>query len=357
MTSSDLQLYFCDLCSQSIAQSEIDSRRAVEVRGKWVCASCCAAAPTSPVAPSLGATPSTSTLPSVNGGRPRAPMSGSSFAALALAVLAVVGVVVVAVQARREVTAMRREVARVDPAQAERVRALQQRLDGLHASLQRWFDDSWERARATLPPPPEPNASVRALDEVAAAVAEARVEVEELASRHDETLRELRERLVSLERHWAIAAANGNASAVEPAAAELAELAPERKAVLDRLRSAEPVQRVEALFELMARKDSADIPYVAAMLRDPDPFVRVTAARHLELVGAKVAIGGLLDALQDADATVRLAADSALRGITGQRFRFDPFGTPEGRAAGIDEWRGWWSGAWKSVLFGESEHR
>lgn len=357
MTSSDLQLYFCDLCSQSIAQSEIDSRRAVEVRGKWVCASCCAAAPTSPAALSQGSPPSTSTLPSVNGGRPRAPMSGASFAALALAVLAVVGVVVVALQARREVTAMRREVARVDPAQAERVRALQRRLDGIDASLQRWFDDSWERARATLPPPPEPNASVRALDEVAAAVAEARVEVEELASRHDETLRELRERLASLERHWAIAAANGNASAVEPAAAGLAELAPERKVVIDRLRSAEPVQRVDALFELMARKDPADIPYVAAMLHDPDPFVRVTAARHLELVGAKLAIGALLDALQDEDATVRLAADSALRGITGQRFRFDPFATPEGRAAGIDEWRGWWSGAWKSVLFGEAEHR
>ncbi|MFO7898840.1 MAG: hypothetical protein R6V58_07240, partial [Planctomycetota bacterium] len=79
-------------------------------------------------------------------------------------------------------------------------------------------------------------------------------------------------------------------------------------------------------------------------LRDKLPGRRSLAAHRLGHMGAMDAVPDLIRALDDSAASVRLAADIALRKITGHRVELDfRDAGPAVRAPGIQAWKTWWA--------------
>lgn len=134
------------------------------------------------------------------------------------------------------------------------------------------------------------------------------------------------------------------APVVEPAVAEAPKPSePAWKALLPDLQSQVNTLRWSAVDSLGASKDLEVVPHVVPMLKDADVFVRMAAARVLGDLGAKSAVGPLIDALEDGETAVREAAFVALRTITGKDLKFDPLATSEAeRARRIKAWRDWW---------------
>jgi hypothetical protein len=108
------------------------------------------------------------------------------------------------------------------------------------------------------------------------------------------------------------------------------------------LKSDSASTRWEAVTTLGATKDMETVPYIAPMLKDGDIFVRMAAARVLGDMGAKGAVGALIDALEDGETAVREAANIALRTITGKDFKFEPLAIEAERARRVKAWREWW---------------
>lgn len=327
---------FCDLCSESIPHSDLARGDAVRLGARRVCAGCrrqLADARASHARPT----------PAVPSPRPRH-ASLTAIAALLLAGVAAVGAATVGVLARQQVRTLGQRVSGIDPAQAERVERLENQLDGVDRRLERWFDDQWARAQASLPAVPSPPPERSEVD-----LLPLRAALEDLALADAERRAALEERLAALEAQ--VRAAQALASAAQPEPRALDDMTQERRTRLELLRSSEPARRARALLELSASPQPDDAPFTAGLLRDPDAFVRAAAARHLELCGARHAVGALIEALADPDATVRACADSALRSLTGQAFLFDPFAPEPVRARGLAEWRTWWASTWREFLF------
>jgi hypothetical protein len=108
------------------------------------------------------------------------------------------------------------------------------------------------------------------------------------------------------------------------------------------LKSDSPSTRWESVTTLGATKDPETVPYIAPMLKDPDIFVRMAAARVLGDMQAKGGVPALIDALEDSETAVREAANIALRTITNKDFKFDPLAIEAERARRVKAWRDWW---------------
>lgn len=81
----------------------------------------------------------------------------------------------------------------------------------------------------------------------------------------------------------------------------------------------------------------------ADLAGDKPDATRRLAAYQLGEMGELSTVPKLIDALDDAAPSVRLAADIALRKVTGHRAQVDfRNGTAALRARGADEWRKWW---------------
>ncbi len=96
-----------------------------------------------------------------------------------------------------------------------------------------------------------------------------------------------------------------------------------------------------------ARQKPADRAAQAARLRkdldNGEPAARRLAAYRLGELGATAAVPALIRALDDAEPPVRLAADIALRKITGHRAQVDfENETDDARSRGIKAWQEWW---------------
>lgn len=165
-----------------------------------------------------------------------------------------------------------------------------------------------------------------------------------------ERLNALEERVHFLTTHRVEAAWSAPRGTSQEAAAAQGE----EEALRARLASPEATVRAAALFELAAGEDPQRARYLLPLLRDPDPYVRETAARILERLGARIAVQHLLDALEDEQVRVREAALAALRAITGQDLYFDPRATARDRRAALALWREWWRTSWKAFLYDEA---
>jgi len=144
-------------------------------------------------------------------------------------------------------------------------------------------------------------------------------------------------------------------------AAEAAKALPEKPAapagpawttLVPNLADANPSTRWEAVDELGRSKDPAVIPHIAPLLRDSDLFVRMCAARVLADLGTLQAVPALIDALEDAEPTVRESAWHALRTLTGKDFKFDPQGNDADRQKKVKSWREWWKKEGEGLLNG-----
>jgi hypothetical protein len=116
---------------------------------------------------------------------------------------------------------------------------------------------------------------------------------------------------------------------------------------LPELKDASAGNRWNAVTVLGDTGDPKVVSYLLPMLADEDVFVRMATARVLGDLGSSTAIPGLIDALNDEQAAVREAVVVALRLLSGKDFRFDPLGTEADRRKGQDAWRKWWDASVK----------
>ena len=100
--------------------------------------------------------------------------------------------------------------------------------------------------------------------------------------------------------------------------------------------------RLEAVYALGETGDSDVVPHLTPMLLDEDLFVRMATARMLDDLGVKSAVPALIEALDDVQGAVREAAVVALRRITGEDMGFNPVGSDVDRAKRLKAWRDWW---------------
>ena len=71
--------------------------------------------------------------------------------------------------------------------------------------------------------------------------------------------------------------------------------------------------------------------------------------RTIDLRG-RTAIPGLIDTLEDEEASVREAALVSLRALSGQNIPFDPLARDGDRSKRVKAWRDWWEEASKELL-------
>ena len=112
---------------------------------------------------------------------------------------------------------------------------------------------------------------------------------------------------------------------------------------LPELKDASAGNRWNAVTVLGETEDPRVVSYLLPMLDDEDVFVRMATARVLGDLDSFEAVPGLIDALSDSQAAVREAAVVALRILSGKDFRFDPLGKEGDRNKAQSSWRKWWA--------------
>ena len=117
--------------------------------------------------------------------------------------------------------------------------------------------------------------------------------------------------------------------------------APSWAGTLTDLKDASAGNRWAAVTALGDTGDGRVVPYLLPMLEDEDVFVRMAAARVLGELNSVEASSGLVDALGDKQAAVREAAVVSLRQMSGKDFRFDPLGKGTERSKAQAAWRKW----------------
>ncbi len=109
------------------------------------------------------------------------------------------------------------------------------------------------------------------------------------------------------------------------------------------LESPEDGDRWQAVVALGESRDPAVVQYLIPVLKDKDIFVRMATARMLGELGAPQAVSPLIDALEDPEGPVREAVYLALKDITQRDLPFDSLSEDSvERAKRIKAWRDWW---------------
>jgi hypothetical protein len=367
-----MKIHFCDLCNESVPQSDLDIGRAFMRKGRVVCATCdqlMSAREAEALAARGGSAPAgsatlTATAPAQVHVAPvvhPAPSSTGAGIALAAAALGIVLTLVLGYWATDQLNQIRGGFdARASELDASQHRA---RLDADNATnklsteiaalaktiadgdaeqrtlLENRLRESGEQARNAA-------AQFAALQ---TRVDEIKVSLEHLSQR-DATVTDLEQRTAALEDQikqvaaqveLALKAATANApGAGKPSAPDNK---PAWMGLVEQLKSQSQSDRWQAVNALGETRDAAAAPYLIPMLQDKDLFVRMTAARSLGDLGSSVAVGPLIATLGDSASPVREAAYLALRTITKRDLPFDPQteDTVE-RGKRIRAWEEWW---------------
>jgi len=356
-----MNLYFCDLCNESIPQPDLDLGRAVRRGERLICAACEAAMSPVPARPAV---------PPVAPPVPRAE-SGSSTSTIAAVALAFATVALLAgVSAAAyffwrledQAGVLGREIADLERAAPEHARTVSAALGDETAARESEIAatrGALQALGARLDELEHGDPRVAALERRLEKLEQRLASLDDLASRvqHqagviDELSRAL-SAASSEPRPAEARAPEPEPAAPPPAAAVPAAGAPGgalfEKWVAD-LASADSGTRWQAVQSLGGTKDPAAAAHLVPMLRDTDIFVRMAASRHLGDLGSVEAIPALIDALEDEEASVREAALVALRGLSGQSIPFDPLARDGDRGKRVKAWREWWAGASKDLL-------
>ena len=123
-------------------------------------------------------------------------------------------------------------------------------------------------------------------------------------------------------------------------------------AYLPELKDPSAGNRWNAVTVLGDTEDPRAVQYLLPMLEDEDVFVRMATARVLGDLESAAAIPGLISTLSDSQAAVREAAVVALRVISGKDFRFDPLSKEADRVKAQGAWRKWWEENSEDLLGG-----
>ncbi len=377
-----MEIIFCDVCNESVPQADLDQGLAVHHKGRVICSRCEAAmspdaarsleeralaGEVEPAGSSADETTVVETLPipaRTLTGRPvaRGLGAGTAVACVAL-VLSAAGVAflwdriesqgrsferVARSQelARAEVLAMEERLASSMAAMAASVEKTSATLQGLGTRIdelggrEQQGNDSLREDLAGLA------RRTQELEEVLSAIDHQELELARLSTAAvglQEQFRRLTERVDQAE---------ATAREVTPEVRAPAPTEPAWRVFVADLKSANSGVRWQAVQSLGGSRDPAVAEVLAPMLQDADIFVRMATARVLGDLGARSAIPALIDALEDSEASVREAADVALRAITGQDFQFDPGAKDAERQKRVKAWRDWWKKASEEARIG-----
>jgi len=387
---SEMKIHFCDLCNESVPQSDLDDARAFLRKGRVVCARCDramqareaseaalragsegsgdVAGPFGRAEPELGlelvregAPPPASHEGAALAHRPVVTRSSAGAAGVTLAVLGLLATAGVALWLNDAVSKDREEdEARAAVLRSEVQASLRRNeasVRGLEETIRAWdarLAEALARERADtgarLESASGESRAVQArleqlggsLDELRAglgALEKHEQELVMLGRRCDKLALEVRELAESVRL----------ASERPPAPAVRADALPERGVqpawigLVEKLASENSTERWEAVDALGETRDPEVVPHLVPALRDKDLFVRMNAARKLEDLGSPKAIAGLIEALDDADSVMREAVYHALVTLTGRDFPFDPQDEDAAeRAKRVKVWQDWW---------------
>lgn len=368
-----MNLFFCDLCNESIPQADLDLGRAVRRNDRLICAACEAAMSGAAARPA--STPAQVESPPhlVAPAPPVATSSSSSsVAAVALAFASVALVAGVGASAylfwrlEEQATRLEKQIAdleRLAPEHALTVSAKLAEEVGERESDTAQARDLYQAL----------STRVQELEQSAADSAglERRVErldgrlaaLDDLASRVQHqtgAMDQLTLTVAELVAARARAAEQAPAESKQPLQSGApAPLAPApgnaawQKWVPD-LASPVPGTRWQAVQALGETHDVAVLAHLVPLLTDADIFVRMATCRSLSNLGGIEAVPALIDTLEDEEAAVRDAAIVALKGLTdaftNESLPFDPYARDGDRSKRVKAWREWWQEASKELL-------
>jgi hypothetical protein len=376
-----MEIHFCDVCNESVPQSDLDQGHAVTRKGRVICRACevamtavkvaeakSTAPPDAPPAEPAAATGSAGEATEAH--RPPVRMNSGASTAVVGAVASIALFVSIGAAAFL--------LERID----EGDRAVRNELVGVQQDAR----DARRDAQAGLAALRTDGVTgrealdreLRALQDLVAAAGQARASEAALVSSE---LTRVAERLAGIEALAETVAGNEVAlneitaavldlgAFVDDMAARIAEVealpapapvvalpaepaGPEWAAFVDQLESPNSGDRWAAVQSLGDTGDPEVAPVLAPILKDPDIFVRMATARVLGDLRAVAGIPPLIAALEDPEGSVREAAVVALRSISGENFRFDPAAKQADRAKRIKHWVDWWEGASEELLAG-----
>ncbi len=368
-----MEIRFCDICNESVPETDLNRGRAYVRKGRVICATCEASMSgeedeggagysgtgtgTGTGSESVSAGVS---APGVFAAPAPPPVHAPARNGAAVLLAGLMGTVALIVTSVVTVVLVERLQASAGAAEGERTRIegeVSREVARLEAVLERWREEDRELVREELlAARTDAGRSHARIDD---RVAEVRGEIEALRDitiRIDEleTLAEVRggelrsvgTDLAQIKRdvgvlaeRWMEAVAMGDvAPQVEPDD----ERPPEWMEHARGLESPNAATRWTAVTELGRAGDPGAVPYLVGMLTDPDIFVRMATARVLGELGSNEAVPALIDALTDEELPVREAAVFALRTVTGENFRYEPDAPEADRARRIKAWRDWW---------------
>jgi hypothetical protein len=337
--STNLEVYFCDLCNESVPHTDLQSGQALRVKGR-VIGGCCLK--------------SLRTVPTPVVDRRT---SGAATALVGVVVLAGVAGAAAFLDWRvaDEVGGIRGRLSAVE----ERSRHSQERLAGVEEAVTRLAGRIDLDALST---------QVAAMDGQLGAV---RTSVEMRIARLEESLQavlagdraswseqrsemaRLREMLDRLGGEVAALAARPNPppATVAPSeplpvvSATPASTEPELPAELRHhvlaLADEDPGTRFSAVDKLVRSKSPLVLSALIPMAKDDNTFIRRLTVDGLRGFRRPESVDALLVALSDPESLVRITAHASLRDLTGQKIDFDD-SNASSRGASMRRWQEWW---------------
>jgi hypothetical protein len=341
--STQLEVFFCDLCNESVPQTDIASGKAIRIKGRVVGACC------------------TGAFTRAGEAAAAKPRSAGASGAVALGVIVLAGVAAAA--------------AFLDWRLANEVGAISSRLgaveDGLRAGQERL--PRVEEAVTLLGARLDPAAVIARVEAVDVRVEEARKGSDQRVAALDAALQsvkaaqqaaqaEQRETLASLGTavqsltgevaalraipHAAPKPVEAEAAASQPEAApptpaRVPDMPPELQHQVLALGDEDPGTRFSAVDKLLRSHDLRVLPNLLPMAKDANTFVRRLTVEGLRDFRRPEVVDALLVALADPEPIVRLTASASLRALTAQRIDFDDSSVTT-RTSGQRRWQEWW---------------
>jgi hypothetical protein len=382
-----MELHFCDLCNESVPQTDLDRGNAFIRKGRVVCATCegLMSHPDGSEGTPPGANRATAEppRPAPNAEREArraeqvAIAGGGSTGALLAGLLAIAAMMLVAGVAlilikridssagamrtdlNKEVTDLTGSLNDLEGRVNERgefiagtLGAVQERLDGLSDDVRDVVGKNAEAVRALREDLGAVEAGLASLDGLAARVASGEASQAAMGAQLEQMrddVATLSAAMIELEDLLV-----GMPVAPPPGVGEPGPGAPPWMGLVDDLASPNSGTRYNAVQALGETGDAAVVPHLTPMLKDEDLFVRMASARYLGELQSPAAIPALIDTLEDVEPSVRDAAVTSLRDLSARNFKFDPSAPESDRAKKVKAWRDWWKKAEGEFLGGDA---
>ncbi len=342
----NLEVFFCDLCSASVPQRDLDTRVAPRFRGR-VIGQCCLGELRGPAGAQADGAPS------------RVGVLG-----LGLVILAGIAGAAMFIDWRlsAEVSLLQGRLVGMEQSlgeQRDRLPRIEARLAEVSptAAVERLRDDLQQLAAASV----EREARLTGVVENAMGqcqqLGRQLGEVRDAQRQQADGLQAVAGEVRGLGRGLLEAVASrapasaGEASAVEeapPVVADPEQAAPATALPADlardveRLKDGDPGTRFEAVDRLIQSKAPAVAEVLVGMVNDSDMFVRRLTVEGLAEFKQAAVVAALVAALADPESIVRHTAYGSLRKLSGQDIPFDPEGAADERRASQRRWQQWW---------------